>query len=411
MKKLNKELVVALLCGLFVILGITGYFSYDDFLNPVIKQITHGYSTNKVENPSVSNKLKSVVSKIETYVDKEIGFKTNFVEFNAKVQLLTGKRVFDVGSSTVVRLNNGYLTYQYDEISDKSITKNADAIKELDIYLDKRDIPLVFCLAPYKNSKYDYQLPNGLKDTMNDAADRFVSLIDGYGVAYIDFREEIHNEGFEHYSCFYVTDHHWKAETGFWAFTKIANHLKENCGFEFDDYITDLENYNVKKYNKWFLGSQGKKVGKYVAGIDDINIITPKFETDYLTEQPLKKKKASGSFDKALMNMSFVEKKDYYVLNPYATYTGGDFAYQIITNTKAVNDKKILVVRDSVACAVTPFLSLCAKELHILDLRDSLTGSKTKPLYDYIDGITPDAVLFLYSPTRFREAEVFDFHK
>ncbi|NLA73715.1 MAG: hypothetical protein GX848_07805 [Clostridiales bacterium] len=411
MKKISKEIIVTLLSGIVVLLGITGYFSYEDFLKPIKEQIIHGYSDNNLENPTVSKKLKSAVSSINKHIDDEVGYKTDYIELNTVFQMLMGQKVFEVGSHTVVRLNNKYLTYQYDDVNDITIEKNANAVIQLDDYLKEQNIPLLYCLAPYKNSNYDYQLPNELKDTINTAANKFIKILHDNNVDYIDFREEIHNEGFEHYSCFYVTDHHWKAETGFWAFTKMANHLKENYGFEFDDYITDLKNYNIKEYKRWFLGSQGKKVGKYVAGIDDINIITPKFETHFITEQPLKKRGASGAFDKTLLSKARIEEKDLYNLNPYAAYTGGDFSYQIITNSKAPNNKTLLVVRDSFACAVTPFLSLSAKKLYIFDFRDSLTKSKTDSLYNYIEKINPDAVLFIYSSSFIGDPEEYNFSK
>jgi hypothetical protein len=60
---------------------------------------------------------------------------------------------------------------------------------------------------------------------------------------------------------------------------------------------------------------------------------------------------------------------------------------------------------------VTPFLSLSAKKLYIFDFRDSLTKSKTDSLYNYIEKINPDAVLFIYSSSFIGDPEEYNFSK
>ena len=46
-----------------------------------------------------------------------------------------------------------------------------------------------------------------------------------------------------------------------------------------DEEALDIKNYEVNTYRNWFLGSIGKRVGIYYAGIDDIDLIYPKFDT------------------------------------------------------------------------------------------------------------------------------------
>ena len=94
-----------------------------------------------------------------------------------------------------------------------------------------------------------------------------------------------------------------------------------------------------------------------------------------------------------LMNM----EKDYYHKNPYASYSGGDFRLQIFTNNLNPKGKKMLLIRDSFACVVAPFLSLQTSALHICDLRDfkSFVGDRIN-MEEYIRKIQPDYVIVLY---------------
>ena len=84
----------------------------------------------------------------------------------------------------------------------------------------------------------------------------------------------------------------------------------------------------------------------------------------------------------------------------YAAYTGGDFPKQIVKNNRATNDTKLLILRDSFACGVTPFLSVAVAETHVLDLRYLPENFSVQ---DYINEINPDAVLCLFSETNLVE--------
>ena len=71
---------------------------------------------------------------------------------------------------------------------------------------------------------------------------------------------------------------------------------------------------------------------------------------------------------------------------------------QIMRNNLNPNGKKILMIRDSFACVIAPFLSLQTSELHICDMRNNekIVGDKLNA-EEYIKQIAPDYVIVLYS--------------
>ena len=91
-------------------------------------------------------------------------------------------------------------------------------------------------------------------------------------------------------------------------------------------------------------------------------------------------------------------KKDYYGGSPYATYSGGEFRLQIMKNNLNQSGKKIVLVRDSFACVVAPFLALQTSELHVLDIRnfEYYVGDRMN-VKEYVKEIKPDFVIVLYS--------------
>jgi hypothetical protein len=128
-----------------------------------------------------------------------------------------------------------------------------------------------------------------------------------------------------------------------------------------------------------------------------------------IESQPFKDQVREGRFEDTVLYSENLER-DYYGKNPYATYSGGDFRLQIIRNNLNPEGARILVVRDSYACVVTPFLALNASEVHVCDVRDfDFVGEKLN-IADYIQEIHPDYVLVVYGGVTEVGSDKLDFY-
>jgi len=105
-----------------------------------------------------------------------------------------------------------------------------------------------------------------------------------------------------------------------------------------------------------------------------------------------------GIFEETVLYPDRLQYENPYDSWVYSTYSGGDFRLQIVRNHLNQEGKKFLIIRDSFACVVTPFLALNAEELHIVDVRDFITSDPID-VYEYLEEISPDYVLVLYSGT------------
>ena len=177
---------------------------------------------------------------------------------------------------------------------------------------------------------------------------------------------------------------------------------KNDPDWVYDPETYDLDNYNIKTYKDWFLGSLGKKTGNVYAGIDDFELITPNYATDFDFVADAQKGiiKREGSFEEALLDKSNL-KKDYFSINTYATYTGGDYKENIVTNRNSANKTKVLLVRDSFSCTLMPFLALSTGELTTIDLR----YYKKMSLKEYLKENDFDIVLIAYNPSAFSKQQ------
>ncbi len=395
----NKIIAVGML--VLIAIGMTSYASYDGFIRPVLLQLRYGYSQNLTdEDATVYDRLMSVVTRIEEEAD-EISYRYMAVEVSTALGMIQGQREFTDDICTVAYLDNGMLSIITNSWVDTALC--AQNLIELDSYLEGLGTELLYVQAPYKLSVYDDQLPLYSTDNNNEIADALLAGIEG-AVDYIDLRSEMYEAGLNQYDYFFTTDHHWLPEGALWAAGTVSQWINDNYDYQIDTDIYDLTQYDITVYEEWFLGSEGKRVGTWVAGVDDISIIIPSFETDFTFQVPSWGILREGSFADTMFEYSHIATKDYYEKNSYAVYTGADYDLNLITNHLNPDGKKVLVVRDSFSCAFTPFMVLACSQLDVIDLRYYTQSS----LKEYVAEEGYDAVIVLYNPSMI-SADAFNF--
>ena len=404
MKKFNKNIIVFISVSLFLIIGL-----FESGLYIGIYESFYIFSDNEIPNDM---KIEKFIDEIENAYTEKLSYHNAMLDLNSLVLNETGTDYVKKDSDIVVKASNDYLTYSVSKMDDEIITKYTDNISGLYEYTKANNIPFLYVMAPQKGYGFDY--PAGTENYIKDNCTSFLKNLSDKGVPYLEIRQAMEDEGISEEEGFFITDHHWTPKTAFWATSRICQELDSLYGFDYDKSIFDLNNYNVKTYEDWFLGSQGKKVGKYFTdlGVDDIDLITPKFDTNLVVSQPLKNDTKIGSFEETILQLNQIENKNYHKLNPYTVYTGGDFHIQTIENLNNTEGKNILVIRDSYACASTPFLSLTGHNTHILDIREmsGMYGDRVQSVSKYIEEMQADYVIILYNGV-FKDDAKYTFEK
>ncbi|NLB36604.1 MAG: hypothetical protein GX824_04795, partial [Clostridiales bacterium] len=364
------------------------------------EDIKNLYSSYLNGDYSYVNKAKSALltgkETIQT-LDSVIPFKDDMINIFGLVQKSVGSNyINDMDSNNdIAKLKNGKIVFLINK-NNKRVKKGINNLTAFSEYLEGEGIDYLFVQAPYKISQKNDLLPTGVKDFANANADALLSGIDANGVNTFDLRDEIDNKGIDHYSLFFATDHHWKPTAGLWATREICKKLNSDFGFSIDTSILEDDKFSSTVYENIFLGSQGKRVGKYYAGTDNFTLLLPKYETSishYMLRKNGTQKKRSGDFENSMIFKANLEPVDYFKKNTYATYSGGDYQLEIIKNYN-LKGKKIVLLRDSFSCVVSPFLSLAAcRELHTIDPRH-YEGS----IKEYIEKVNPDIVISLHNP-------------
>ncbi|HZK39608.1 MAG TPA: DHHW family protein [Clostridia bacterium] len=410
MKKIfnkNAALAALFLCFVFVVLGGTCYNVYKEkarYISAYADCLGAGTGTLAKTKAATLTLYNALVN-----VNDSVFAKNGFINVYGFSQKATGNRCVyeqDGKVNKVVKMDDASITFVMNK--NNNLAQQAAKTSTLNKKLKSEGVDLLYVQLPFKINKFEKGLPTGVEDYSNENADEILASLIDRDVATFDLRNEIAKEFSAYASLFFKTDHHWKPETGLWAAHKIADKLNSDYGFNMDTSLFEKDRFALTTYKDHFLGSMGKRMGIYYAGRDDFSLLLPRDETDMSCHYKRANGKTfgkSGSFEDTWIFHEHL-KKDYFESNTYVTYSGGDFPLMIFHNNR-IEDKKILVLRDSYSCVVIPFLSLAAcAEMHIIDPR-MYKGSIT----EYIDNIKPDVVLMLYNPSILNTDCFFDFQK
>ena len=356
------------------------------------------------ENGGNVSDAKAAILKIRDADAQQAPFRYTYIDINGTYHVMTEKSFVYDPYAAVAKMNNGYLTFAKtveDETDLKSLAEKVTEFKEV---LEKKNISFLYVQDPEKACRYDKDtvMPTGLYTSLPDVKP-FLNELKKNGVDHIDLEERLHNDGLDHYGIFFKTDHHWTVQAGFWANSVICKHLEDKGLIKTEKELLDKNSYVSEKYENAFIGSQGTRVGKVFSPVDDFEFINPGFDTDITVISDGVGKR--GPFTSSLLDMSCFTEQAELSDKDYVAFLGGDFALQKVINHKNTSGKKIVVIRDSFARVVTPYLALQCSELHIIDLR----YFKDMSALEYSESIGADAVIVMYNPSIFTETASFDF--
>ena len=188
------------------------------------------------------------------------GAREALVTFNGLLLRATGRRmVSGTRHADVLRLDNGQLALcplaRTGRLRRKAVRDIARALAGVRDELARSGTPLVFVLCPSKVPPGGVGLPAGMEDDDNLLADLLVERLGQNGIECLDLRRRIAEEGLDHASLFFRTDHHWTPAAGLWAANETAAFLRDRHGFPADLSRTAPERFESRRIADRFLAS------------------------------------------------------------------------------------------------------------------------------------------------------------
>lgn len=352
--------------------------------------------------------VRKLEEKIEYYCTEGLFFYGQAVAAAAESEQIVGCDAENFAGD-VIRMNNGYLTYQEEKLEEAQIQELADEVADLKQFLDAQGIEFLYGNAGSKVCPYDKQLSDETLEYTNENGTALVEALRENGISVIDFRDEMQCDGLDWYDSYYKADHHWKTQMGLWAADKLAGALNETGRFSFDRAIFEKENYTFETYENCFFGGQAKSVTFASANLESYTKILPKFPTAFQIQIPTRSVDLQGTYAETLFDSAQFEKILSYTKaqhlserNCYDCARGRNDALVQIQNLNSPDnaDKKILMLQDSFSWYTTSFLACGIGQIDAIHLA-AFSGS----LRSYIKQTKPDAVVMVYCERNIKPLE------
>lgn len=330
----------------------------------------------------------------ELYVTDHFPFRNGFIAAKSMLEQLRQQKE----NNGIFLGNDGYLFEKFGPPDYEELGTYVDAMGQFGA--NHPDAKLSFILAPNSIVMYPDRLPwladaypqKEIHAWIGERLGGAMTFLDGFDFLSGDGGgggEEIggeRNEGISQSAqrpLYYRTDHHWTSYGAYQAYRTYA----ESMGWE---PLAETE-FHIRKVTNSFLGSYHTKSQFGGSAPDSIEIYEPK--------QPVATKMYIADTDETrdgLYDESFLGKKD-----KYSYFQGGVHALVAVKSELSEADAdlgKLLIVKDSYAHSLLPFLTNHVGEIHMIDVR-YYNGN----IGDYMEQSGIDDVLFLFNTSTFVE--------
>ncbi len=383
----KKYLSFAFLFFLMLI-GSTSYFNEARLKAGAVK---HDLIINRHENFDV--RWNSFTSLMERSISRNLLFKDIFVDFHGAFYSLIGKKIVEDPSYTRLYSDFDFLIFPVENATEKQ-EQNVKNIVELKNVLEASTDFLVV-IIPDKSIADGVSLPPGLESYSRENISSFHLKLKKSNIKYFEPQDITKKENY------YKSDHHWKISTAFETFTQLASKFYEN------DSISLQENFSWYTMEKSFVGSLGRRVGKYYTPIDNFNYTLPTFDTSFEVSINYSGKeifKRTGTFEEAIVNSNAIDDPEL-TTDRYAIYLSDAAKTTILNNNQ--KQGKTLLIKDSFGLPIGAFLSFINKETVLLDIRSF--NDENRNIFDYVSINKFDKVILFYNSEMLRDPKMFNF--
>lgn len=315
--------------------------------------------------------------KYESYLRDQFPGRDHWVSFQTDMELFMGKNEIH----NVYIGKNHYLLEHYTEkeFDPQQISKNLQALEKF-VGKAKQNADVHVMMVPTKSWVLREKLPafaphykeQKFYDALQQKLEKEDVLISVEPVLDAHKEEEI----------YYRTDHHWTTLGAWYAYEQYTKAVGG-----------DLQRAQGKKkfrcISKDFYGTTYAKIN-YARQADKIEIYEPADKLRVVYNMGEKK-------TKTLYDVSFLKTAD-----QYSVFTGGNQAVLEITGG-IKNGKTLLLIKDSFANSILPFLAEDYEKLVVVDLRQlNVSGDRLLEMF------SPTDILILYNSAQFAQDKEFE---
>ena len=302
---------------------------------------------------------------IESYMSDQVFLKDSLVSLKTDCE----RAVLKNFQNGVYFGDDGYFLQQYTE-NKEQIDKNIGYIND---WAEQVKVPVQFVLVPNSVCINEDKLPAlAVNDNQLDSIE-YISETLSDKITLFNAYDSLKTAADNGDQVFYKTDHHWTDSGARAVFEALTG-----------DKI-DTSEYDNSIVRNDFYGTLYSKAPSALTKPETMILPRHSGESRY-TVTYVKEGKTTDS----LIDESYLDKKD-----KYASFMGGNFSRVDISSSDSKTDKKVLVLKDSYANAMLPYLADEYSQLIVVDMRYYHFEQQT--VAELIESENVDQVLMIYN--------------
>lgn len=344
----------------------------------VFQLITQDSEFSELENRTLAQKPTLTLDGIldgsfgeayETYIADQFPLRNQMISLKANSERVLQKKE----NNGVFLGKDGYLLQDFERPDMELALRNAGYINELaqkfNIYVGLAPTAtkiledhLPAFASPYDEGQYISDFYQALSPKVHK-----VSILETIEAQAINSNDQL----------YYKTDHHWTTLGAYYGYTSFC----KAAGIK----PYPLSDFTITTVSETFYGSLFSKGNFTFIDPDSLQLFYPNFSNPLTVTY-----EENGSVSDSLYEYSHLEKKD-----KYSVFLDNNHPL-IRIKTSIKNGRKLMVIKDSYANSLIPFLTNHYEAIDILDLR-----FLTMPLQTYATQNHVDDILLLYNVHNF----------
>lgn len=284
-------------------------------------------------------------SKLEDYANDQFVGRNNLIKVKTAFDRTIGKRF----SNGVYLGKDSYLMEDLTVPDRKRLEKNLGALKKFK--KEYPDVTMTFLLAPNAANIMADKMPAlAVPGDQDKYMDQYFKELQEMGYTTVDVRPAFRKNK-DKTQLYYKTDHHWTSMGAYIAYKEFANTMGLDIPVKYKPYVVKND----------FRGTLASKSGFTNGEDDSMTLYLPEEGSDY-------KNSIIYYFDSKEKTTQFYQLDKLKLKDAYTVFGGSNHPIYTIT-TPVKSKKNLLLVKDSYANSMVPFLSQNYKTIVVVDPR------------------------------------------
>lgn len=280
---------------------------------------------------------------LEDYLTDHFAFRDFWVSVDTEKNLILGEKEMN----DILIGQNGQLFGAYhDPVNNETIEKILKNFGE-STARSYPEISMKIMLVPTALTVYAEDIPSGA--VVTDQRSTIAEYYDICGIDYVDVTDAIVS-GRKSGRMYYKTDHHWTTRGAYQAYAEYCKSAELSA--------VDIELLDSETVTEDFHGTYSSKVNRPFEEGDSIEVF-------YNRDDNLKVYYSDADvYSDTLYNLEYAAKKD-----KYSLFLDNLHSLIVVENDKSETDRVLLLIKDSYANSMVPFLATNYRKIYILDTR------------------------------------------